>query len=127
MEQMNEYIHQIAAIFIFCFAFAILIYSCKKLNNLIITTKETMQNTNTIYEKDVNEEKSELISYYEVVSFLLNDIDTDVWIDGTLLKKYEFSPLSYQYDNVAVNSYRKTDIYDENGILIRVEFHSIHH
>lgn len=125
METIYDYIHQVSAVFIFCFALAILIIGSRNLDKWILTVKGEIQNTNIIYEYNEVEEHESDITYSNLVALLLNDIETDVIIDGLILKQEEFNPLSFDYSKVPIANYSKTCQYNPNGSIATIIYKKI--
>jgi hypothetical protein len=125
MDTIYDYIHQVSAVFIFCFALGILIIGSRNLDKWILTVKGEIQNTNIIYEDNQVERQESDITYSYLVAYLLNDIESDVIIDGLVLKREEFNPLNFDYNIIPKSFYSKTYQYNSNGSIATIIFKKI--
>ncbi len=126
MENGTKLIEVSSYIFMFCAAITILLFFNRGMNNLIVSTKTQVSNQNILYENERSYEdiKESKVSYSEVISVLLGNLEYDIQINDMTILKESYNYQEFDFSIVSQAEYTKSYQYDSSGNIIKVVYKS---
>lgn len=126
MQNGLKFLEMAAYIFIFCTAVTLLLFYNRSLNKLITTTKNDVTSQNNYYESEQSlaEIQPGKISYAEMITLLIGDLDYDIQINDMTILKENYNYQEFDFSLVPLEDYTKTYQYDSFGNIIKVIYKS---
>ena len=126
MDNIKELMFSVMGAFLFCAAITLFLSFTGKVGDMTESVR-SMENIDTSIASVTAREYGEPeVTYEDVVAeFFTDSLQYDIVIDGTLYRKSEYNLARYDVSGIRETStYRRSCIYDDNGILTTVVYWS---
>lgn len=126
MENGTKLIEVSSYIFMFCAAITILLFFNRTMNNLIVSTKTQVSNQNILYESErsYEEVKESKVSYAEVISLLLGNLEYDIQINDLTILKEGYNYQEFDFSLIPQAEFIKSYQCDSSGSIVKVLYKS---
>lgn len=124
MDNVKEFIEKAGAIFMFCIAGTLLLFQYKEQYRLISTMRENVRKQGVLYEQPINEIQNNKVSYEEVITTLICDLDYDVQVNTIYLQKESFNPMEFDFSVIPNTDFAKSYEIDSSGTIVKVIYKS---
>lgn len=120
MENVTAFLRTAAFMIMFCLAGFYLLYQYRTLNSVIYTAKTDISKRDILYEQYLDVMKEDKVSYAEIITGLLNELDYDIRINNMIISKADFNYHEFDFSNIPEGEYVKSYEYDSSGDIDRV-------
>ncbi len=126
MQNVTKLMEIAVSVFIFCVAGTLFLMSNREMNHLITLTKNEVSNQNIYYENEraLDEIQESKITYDEIISTLLGDLDYDIQIDDMTILKENYNYQEFDFSTVPQAEFTKSYEYDSSGNIVKVIYKS---
>lgn len=125
MDSIEDALYQIAAVIMFCMALSIFFLMNRNTKELIIHTKDNLNNDRALYIQGIEEfTPITTVDYKDIIATLLSDLYDTINVDGKRIAKEDYSYLQFDYSQIARKTYTKSYYYNEDGNINYVYYKS---
>lgn len=122
MEHGLKLFYQVFDALLFCICIALLILYVNNYEGLLHSLKE-LTNEPIVYEQSY--EKSEVVTYGQIISALSTTLDYSVKVDGVIIEKDQHTWSKIDGYGIKVADYIRTYEYDESGNIQWIHYNTL--
>jgi len=125
MENVEDLLEKVGAIFMFCIAGTLLLFQYRELSKLITTMRENVSNQVVLYEHPMDVTENNKVSYEEIIATLICDLDYDVQVNTIYLQKESFNSIEFEFSVIPNTDFTKSYEMDSSGNIVKVIYKSL--
>ncbi|MDF2539261.1 MAG: hypothetical protein K0S76_2282 [Herbinix sp.] len=124
MEHINKLIYNVFAGLLFCLGVAVFVHELSIYNKLIDAAKAEINRKDVLYSQ-ANPPDQEIVTGSKLIATLLQTMDYDMMIDGTIIRRSEHTLDRMNSYSINAAYYNKGYLYDPMGNIIMVTYTGI--
>ncbi len=126
MQNVTKLMEIAFGVFLFCAAGTLFLMSYRELNFLVVSTKAEISRDDIFYENErsLDEIKKGKVTYAEMITTLLGDLDYDIQINNMTILKENYNYQEFDFSIVPQREYTKSYLFDSSGNIVKVIYKS---